>query len=97
MIKFIHTQDNCDATSNYDIEFPEGMTIKNFIREVRKQPSQDWRGTFYYNDWWTKIGDYHNETWFVDDVHANIVPFKIYASGGYGVMDYYFIDRGVME
>ena len=97
MIKFIKTQDNGDATSNYDIEFPEGMTIKDFIQQVRKEQAQDWRGTFYYNNWWKEIGGYHNEMWLVDDLHANIVPFKIRASGGYGLMDYYFIDRGVKE
>ena len=97
MIKFIHTQDNGDATSNYDIEFPEGMTIRDFIQKVRKERTQDWRGTFYYNNWWKEIGSYHNGMWLVDELHANIVPSKIRASGGYGLMDYYFIDRGVME
>ena len=97
MITFKKTQDNGDATSNYDVSFPEGMTIVEFIKEVRKAHTEDCRGTFYYNNWWKEIGSYHNEMWLVDDLHANIVPFKIRASGGYGVMDYYFIDRGVME
>ena len=97
MITFKKTQDNSDVTSNYDVSFPEGMTIVEFIKEVRKAHPEDWRGTFYYNNWWKEIGSYHNEMWLVDDLHANIVPFKIRANGGYGLMDYYFIDRGVME
>lgn len=41
-------------------------------------------------------GGYHNEMWLVDDMHANIVPKRIWANGGYGVMDYHFIDVEVV-
>ena len=49
MITFKKTRENGDATSNYNVSFPKGMTIVEFITEVRKTYPEDWYVSFYLN------------------------------------------------
>ena len=89
MIKFIHTQYNGDATSTYDIEFPEGMTIVEFITQVRKENPKDWFGSFYISGF-NSIGEYRNDKVYINAKYANLKPTKIWANGGWGAMSYFF-------
>ena len=90
MIKYIWTGDNGDATSNYNIITPNGMTIKEFIEVITKDTTRIWRGTFYLNDYWTEIGKFYNKICSLNKEYNDIIPTHIRASGGYGLMDYYF-------
>ena len=92
MITFKKTQENGDATSNYDVSFPEGMTIVEFITEVRKAHPEDWFGSFYLNGF-NSIGEYRNDKVYIDARYANIKPSHIWANGGWGAMSYFFYDK----
>ena len=89
MIKFIHTQYNGDATSNYDIEFPEGMTIKEFVTQVRKEHPNEWFGDFYLNGF-NSIGEYRNEYLKLAPEAENFILKRVWANGGWGCMSYFF-------
>ena len=89
MIKFIHTQYNGDATSNYDIEFPEGMTIKEFIKQVREKHPDCWFGSFYLNGF-KSIGEYRNEKIYLKPMYENLILTRVWANGGWGCMSYFF-------
>ena len=89
MIKFIKTQENGDATCNYDVIFPEGMTIIEIIKAVRKEYPRDWFGSFHLNGW-TEIGSYRNERTTLKPEYENIIPTRVWANGGWGCMSYYF-------
>lgn len=92
MITFKKTQENGDATSNYDISFPKEMTIVEFITEVRKAHPEDWFGNFYLNGF-NSIGEYHNDKVYIDARYAGIKPTSIWANGGWGAMSYFFYDK----
>ena len=92
MIKFIHTQSNGDATSNYDIDFPKGMTIAEFVEAVRKERSCDWWGYFYFPGF-EQIGEYRNEKMTIKKKYRDIKPTSIWANGGWGYMSYYFTEE----
>lgn len=92
MITFKKTQENGDATSNYDISFPKGMTIVEFITEVRKTHPENWFGNFYLNGF-NFIGEYSEDRVSIDVRYASTKPSSIWANGGWGAMSYFFYDK----
>ena len=92
MITFKKTRENGDATSNYNVSFPKGMTIVEFIAEVRKTYPEDWYGSFYLNGF-NSIGEYRNDKVHIDAKYANIKPTSIWANGGWGSMNYFFYGK----
>ena len=94
-LNFKHTRDNGDATSNYNVEFENGLTIRQLTDIVLRHSPDDWgyitltaegcesTDIIEYRD-----GKIINKDSLFDLV-ADTAIVELKAQGGYSRMDYY--------
>ena len=94
-LNFKHTRDNGDATSNYNVEFENGLTIRQLTDIVLRHSPDDW-GYITLTDEGcesTDIIEYRDgkiinkDSLF--DLVADTAIVELKAQGGYSRMDYY--------
>ena len=97
-IKFNKTQENGDATSNYDITWDElEATVDDICNAILAHAIQaKERGDIYVSmpgdPWHGHIAEYSNSVMEFHDAYFDFKDRKIYriwANGGWGVMSYY--------
>ena len=94
MFSFHLTQQNDEYSSNYEISFPKGLTIKEFIQAIRKERFYvDEQGNFYYGTYNYKIGSYNERHWLIEDTFSDLPIGRVWARGDWGIMDFHFIPK----
>lgn len=92
-IKLIHTGGPYgDCMSNYNINFPEYITVDNFIIAVLKDYPKEW-GEFYHS-YEKSFAKYKNGEFFITDnkEYQNIrnkIVLSASSHGGWSLMDYF--------
>lgn len=89
-LKFIHTSGpHGDATSNYDVQFPEGMTVEEFARAVISENPDEWG--YISVGWNDKVVQYDRlsvrAVGRFEEVKNRVVK-RATANGGWSLMSY---------
>lgn len=85
-----------DATSSYNITFPKGMTVKQFIETVLQERADSW-GEFRLGSRIGQLlltydrGDVDNIFCDNIDEYYTKIVLRVEANGGWGNMDYYLV------
>ena len=93
-MEFIKTQENGDATSNYNI-ITDKKTVIEFLYELRKEvkTKQEWGDV--HVGFYKKIATYERNGafHFTEDLneYSNKPIKRVWANGGWGLMSYYII------